>query len=132
MINSEETGKSLKRPPTSGSFPKGKSGNPSGRPSLPDHLKAMKEASLHKVIELIYNTISDDEFIASLKPSERFALIEVVSDRCGLPRVTRDEGNTVDSGIALALVQALDEFRDYQGLNPIAIPKSEQPSEHLS
>lgn len=100
-------------------FQPGQSGNISGRPKLSEDLRRMKDDSLALVIELMYDTIRDRDYVASLKPSERLALIEVVGDRCGLYKTQLNEGGGADNGLARALIEALETNRRYEGLPPI-------------
>ncbi len=70
-------------------FSKGKSPNPGGRPKLPEDVKAMKEASLAKAIEIMHSKVNDSKYVASLRPAELQGLLEIVFDRCGLPKVSK-------------------------------------------
>jgi hypothetical protein len=69
----------------------GQSGNPSGRPKLSPELKALKDASLQRAIEIMHGILHDPAYLKKMKPSDLKAFIAEACDRCGLPKVTKAE-----------------------------------------
>lgn len=67
--------------------------NPGGRPKLSDEQKSMKLDALNKAIAIMYAKINDKNYIDGLKPNELEAFLALVFDRCGLPKVQRNEND---------------------------------------
>lgn len=65
--------------------------NPNGRPKLPEELKGLRTKTLSKAVQILHKKIHDKVYIASLKPADLIHLLEVAFDRCGLPKVTKNE-----------------------------------------
>lgn len=78
---------------TGSGFQPGQSGNPGGRPKLPEEIKEIKKAVGARAIQLLWDTIQDEEYVKKLKPNEKLALIEAACDRGGFPRSTKLEGD---------------------------------------
>ncbi len=72
-------------------FKPGVSGNPGGRPKLTEEQKEFRESALSKAVEIMHNKVHDAAYIESLRPQELHGFLELVFDRCGLPRVTKAE-----------------------------------------
>ena len=81
-----------------GTFMPGASGNPSGRPKIPEEIKAMKNQSLQKAIMILHEKINDPKYVDKLFPSELMRFMEVICDRFGLPKVTKSEVTGEDGG----------------------------------
>jgi hypothetical protein len=77
---------------------KGQSGNPGGRPKLPEEIKQLKKESLEKAIEILYGLVNSDEYMARQKTDDKIKLLETVFDRFGLPKVTKTELTGDESG----------------------------------
>ncbi len=85
--NSNETAKKVIGRP----FKRGESGNPSGRPKLPEDVRVMKDEALQKAIELFHSRVMDEGFMSDLDPAEFLRFMEVAYDRFGLPKTTKNQ-----------------------------------------
>src|SRR5258706_14152587 len=74
-----------------GMWRKGQSGNPDGRPKMPEEINEIKRGALQRAIEVLYQNIMDPVYLASLRPDELFKFLEVTFDRFGLPKVSKTE-----------------------------------------
>jgi hypothetical protein len=70
-------------------FAAGVSGNPGGRPKLPEEIKKLKEATLEQAIKILHNKITDKTYISDLKPMELIGFLELAFDRLGLPKISQ-------------------------------------------
>lgn len=78
-------------------FAKGKSGNPGGRPKLPEELKEAFKALAPKAVETLASIMSND----NAKDSDRVRAAEVILDRgYGKPKqqteLTGEDGNAIE------------------------------------
>lgn len=74
-----------------GRFAPGNSANPGGRKPLTPEQKEMKYGILSKALERLHEKINDDAYMNGLKPPEFVDMETLAFDRCGLPRITRNE-----------------------------------------
>ena len=107
--NSTETAKKVIGRP----FKRGESGNPSGRPKLPEEVRIMKDEALQKAIELFHSRVTDEVFMSDLEPAEFLRFMEVAYDRFGLPKTTRTKSELSGSmsleDLVIASYKPLDE-----------------------
>lgn len=80
-----------------GTFLPGMSGNPGGRPKLPEEIRAMKDSALQKAITILHDKVNDPEYMGNLKPDELIRFMETTFDRFGLPKVTKNEMTGADN-----------------------------------
>jgi hypothetical protein len=106
-----------------GKFAGGMIANPLGRPKLPEYLQVMKHGSLANAIEMMYEVTNDKEFMEKLKkkPRDLVAVLEMVFDRCGLPKITRNEGDPDVINLASILTEAVVNYREKKGLPPLEL-----------
>jgi hypothetical protein len=69
-----------------------------GRPKLSEEQKRMKYEALNKAVEIMHKKINDIDYIEGLKPGELQDMLELVFDRCGLPKVQKNEITGEDGG----------------------------------
>jgi hypothetical protein len=92
-------------------WPKGVSGNPGGRPKLPEEIKEIKEQTLQKAIIILHDIIEDPDFMKKLKPQDQARMIEIAYDRFGLPKVTETKLEVTDnSSIAERMKKAQERL----------------------
>lgn len=104
-------------------FRPGLSGNPLGRPRVSDDLRQMRRSSLERAVTLMHKRIHDEAYIDSLKPMEFISMLEVVFDRCGLPKVTREEVEVEAGSELLDTVRLmLEEARKANVIPVVPIP----------
>ncbi len=110
----EETNQIPANRTEAGRFVKGVSGNPSGRPKLPEEIKLMKDASLRKAIEILHLKIHDEKYIDALSASDLIKFIETAFDRFGLPKVTKQE---LTGGDGEPLLPPIINFQNNESAN---------------
>ena len=80
---------------------KGQVLNPGGRPPLPEEQKILRNKCLAQAVKIMHEKINDEKYMKSLRPSEMQSFIELVFDRCGLPKV---QHNVNDNNSKVTLV----------------------------
>lgn len=112
-------------------FKAGVSGNPSGRKALPEELKAMRDASLSKAIEIMHAKVHDENYVENLKPHELTGLLEVVFDRCGLPKVLQADVEHKGADLVQLIRESLADARA-AGIIPPPAPEPAPKPEYQS
>ena len=100
-VGTEQPKKSCKPRGPGKPIPKGKSLNPGGRPALPEEQKIMRNNCLAQAVKIMHEKVNDEKYMKSLRPSELQSFIELVFDRCGLPKV---QHNVNDNNSKVMLV----------------------------
>ena len=89
-IDNENSGNKEKTP-NPNLWKKGVSGNPNGRPKLPEEIRDMQKAALEKAITILHDKINDERYMNKLDPNDLLKFMETTFDRFGLPKVTKNE-----------------------------------------
>lgn len=69
-----------------GRFLPGHVSNPKGGPKLTPYLKGLLESSLSRAVDIMYDMLHDRDLLSKMSNKDKIRLIEIVFDRCGLPK----------------------------------------------
>ena len=122
-----------KRPPTSGSWKPGKSGNPGGRPKTVKEVQALASTFTEEAVHALVDTMRRTQEPMRWDPKEtRQAAVALLNRACGMPSqpITGEGGQPFEAGFP-TFIAALRKLsgEDDPGLASAAAPASTPPAE---
>ena len=101
----------MRKPPEGKLFVPGQSGNPGGRPRIPDDVKALARSYTREAIETAAEIMRNDEETGTARMSAVNTILDRAWGKAPQHITTENLGSLTDADIDAELAAAIDELR---------------------